>query len=65
MNPITLLNAYIRAEDSKRFIRDIRGSHWGIAVAKDHRAIEWQRRDRQAQKFRWKLAAWITRESNR
>ena len=52
MKTTTILEAYRRTEIMKSYLESSREQHnFGIAVAKDEKALDWQRRSRQANTF--------------
>lgn len=55
MKATTLFEAYVKCAERREAIRGHRGFDFGIAVDTDHKAIQWQRRNRQCQKLQERL----------
>ena len=55
MKATTLFDAYSRCVTSRESAVSARGYSFGIAVARDAWALDWQRRDRQALKLQERL----------
>lgn len=55
LNTITWFELYRMAVNRRGWALEARGKRFGIGIAKDLYAIEYQRRDRQVRKFEGKL----------